>query len=158
MKKTLYFIFILILLSNCTLKNITNHHGVHFLDKKEKQLIINKTNRNEIFELLGYPVTKSSFDNDLYIYIERKTSGTKLIRLGKKKLLVNNALLLEVDDRGILLKKNFYDMNSMNKIDFDKSYTDADYSKKSFIYSFLSSLRNKIDDPLGKKRKKINSR
>ena len=68
--------------------------------------------------------------------------------------MINNILLLEVDDRGILIYKNLLDINQMNDIAFEKVFTNVDYSKKTFIYNFLSSLRNKINDPLGKKRKK----
>jgi len=134
------------------LNKIVNHHGVHNLEKKQKNLKINYTNKNEIYELIGPPSTKSSFDNDIYIYIERKTTGTKLTKLGKKKLLVNDVLVLEIDNTGILLSKKFYNKDDMNKINFEETITGVDYSKKSFIFNVLSSLRQKIDDPLGKKR------
>ncbi len=116
--------------------------------------MINKTNKNDIFALIGPPSTKSTFDNDVYIYIERKTSSTKLSKLGKKRLIKNDVLVLEIDNKGILLTKNFYNKNDMNELDFDKNITGVNYSKRSFIYNFLSSVRQKIDDPLGKKRSK----
>ena len=128
------------------------HHGVHNLEKKQTKLKINYTNKNEIFKLIGPPSTKSSFDNDIFIYIERKTSSSKLTKLGKKKLLMNNVLVLEVDNRGVLLSKKFYDKEDMQNINFDEDTTNINYSKKSFIYNILFSLRQKIDDPLGKKR------
>jgi len=134
------------------LNKIVNHHGVHNLEKKQKNLKINYTNKNDIYELIGPPSTKSSFDNDVYIYIERKTTGTKLTKFGKKKLLVNDVLVLEIDNMGILLSKKFYNKDDMNKINFEETITGVDYSKKSFIFNVLSSLRQKIDDPLGKKR------
>ena len=150
MKKIL--ILILIFLASCSLNKIVNHHGVHNLEKKQKNLKINYTNKNDIYELIGPPSTKSSFDNDVYIYIERKTTGTKLTKFGKKKLLVNDVLVLEIDNMGILLSKKFYNKDDMNKINFEETITGVDYSKKSFIFNVLSSLRQKIDDPLGKKR------
>ena len=61
-------------------------------------------------------------------------------------------MVLEIDNTGILLSKKFYNKNDMNKIVFDENETGINYSKRSFIYSFLSSVRQKIDDPLGKKR------
>jgi len=125
---------------------------VHNLNKKQMKLIINKTNKNDIVKLIGPPSTKSSFDNDVYIYIERKTSSSKLSKLGKKELLMNNVLVLEIDRKGILMSKKFYNKDDMQDIDFDKNFTAVNYSQKSFIYNFLSSLRQKIDDPLGKKR------
>mgnify|MGYP001371227517 FL=1 len=128
------------------------HHGVYSLEKKQTKLKVNTTNKNEIIKLIGPPSTKSTFDNDIFIYIERKTSTSKLIKLGKKNLIVNNVLVLEIDNKGILLSKKFYNKNDMKKLKFDESETGINQSKKSFIYNFLSSVRQKIDDPLGKKR------
>jgi len=142
----------LILLASCTLNKVVKHHGVHNLEQKQTKLKINQTNKNDIIKLIGPPSTKSTFDNDVYIYIERKTSGSKLVKLGKKKLIKNDVLVLEIDSKGILLAKNFYNKDEMNNIRFDDDVTSINYSKKSFIYNFLSSVRQKIDDPLGKKR------
>ena len=150
MKKIL--ILSIILLASCSLNKIVQHHGVHNLEKKQEKLKINQTNKNEILALIGPPSTKSTFDNDVYIYIERKTSGSKLTKLGKKKLIKNDVLVLEVDNKGILLTKKFYNKNDMKELNFDENITGINYSKKSFIYNFLSSVRQKIDDPLGKKR------
>jgi len=142
----------LIFLTNCTLNKVVQHHGVHNLEKKQVNLKINTTNKNDIIELIGPPSTINTFDNDIYIYIERKTSSSRLTRLGKKVLITNNVLVLEVDNKGILLSKKFYNKDDMNNINFDENITGINYDKKSFIYNFLSSVRQKIDDPLGKKR------
>ena len=150
--KNFLFLIILILISNCSIKKVVKHHGVHNLEKKQAKLLINETNRNDIINLIGPPSSKSSFDKDLLIYIERKTSSSKLTKLGKKELLANNVLLLELDNRGLLVNKKFYNMNDMKKIQFDKNNTEIAYKKNTFIYDFLFSLRQKIDDPLGKKR------
>ena len=150
--KNILIIAIFFIISNCSLNNVVHHHGVHNLEKKQSKLRINFTNKNDIIKLIGPPSTKSSFDNDVYIYIERKTSGSKLTKLGKKKLLMNNVLVLEIDNKGLLLSKKFYDKNDMNNIKFDEQITEANYTKKSFVYNFLYSLRQKINDPLGKKR------
>ena len=115
-------LFILILstyLAGCKLNKIVNHHGVHNLEQKQTELKINYSNKNDIIRLIGPPSTKSTFDNDVYIYIERKTSNTKLSKLGKKKLIKNDVLVLEIDNTGILLSKKFYNKEDMNKIKFD---------------------------------------
>ena len=145
-------IFFLIL--NCSFNKVIQNHGVHNLEKKQAKLKLNETNKNDIFKIIGPPSTKSTFDNDIYIYIERKTSSSKLTKLGKKKLITNNVLVLEIDEKGILISKKFYNKEDMNKIEFNTDITQANFSKKSFINSFLQSLRQKIDDPLGKKRAK----
>jgi len=147
-----YFIILLFLLTNCSLNKVVIHHGVHNLEKKQTKLKLNYSNKNDIIKLIGPPSTKSSFDTEIFIYIERKTSSAKLTRLGKKKLLANNVLVLELNNMGVLIDKKFYNKDDMNKIKFDENSTSINYSKKSFIYTFLQSLRQKIDDPLGKKR------
>ena len=82
------------------------------------------------------------------------------MKFGKKKIYVNNVLLLEIDNKGLLAKKDFLDVADMKKIDFVDDETEISYSKRSFVYDFLSSMRQKVNDPLGvraKKRKKIKS-
>ena len=152
--KKIYLLIIFILISNCSLKKVVKHHGVHNLEKKQTKLKVNQSNKNDIINLIGPPSTKSKFDNDLYIYIERKTSTSKLRKLGKKVLLENNVLILDIDSRGILIAKQFYNKEDMNKILYDKNLTIANHSKRSFIYNFFYTLRQRIDDPRGMKRSK----
>ena len=152
MKKIFNLIVLFLFISSCTLNKVIKHHGVHFLEKKSEKLVIGKTNKNDIFELLGPPSTKGSFDEELWIYIEIQTSSSKLSKLGKKKLLKNNILLLDIDNRGILSKSIFIDKDKMNEIKFSEDTTQMSYSKNSFIYEFLYSVRQKINDPLGKRK------
>jgi outer membrane protein assembly factor BamE (lipoprotein component of BamABCDE complex) len=150
--KILILIFFFIL-SNCTLNKVNKHHGVHFLKKKNESLIVKKTNKNDIIKLLGQPSTESKFDNDLWIYIEREITRGRLLNLGKNILIKNNVLILEIDNRGILLSKKFNNMDDMKEIQFSEDETTQISKKNDFIYSFLSSLRQKINDPLGKRKK-----
>ena len=154
MKKIILLLSISLILSNCNIKKKIDHHGVHMLEKKNKLLKINKSNKNDIIKILGPASTESSFDNDLLFYIERKMTTKSLIKLGQRKILVNNVLIVELDDRGLLVKKEFYDLNKMNDIEFIKNTTNVNYQKVNFVYDFLSSMRQKVNDPLGKRRKK----
>ena len=122
----------------------------------EKLIILNVSNKNDTVKVLGQPATKGMTDNNLWIYIERTRTRGKLTKLGRTYLKKNNVLVLEINKKGILLSKNFYDKNDMNNISFNENITGVNYSKRSFIYSFLNSVRQKIDDPLGKKRIKSN--
>ena len=161
MIKILYIIFLSIVITNCSFKEVVHHHGVPFLEKKQELLLINKTNVNDIKKILGNPSTRSKFDNDLWIFIERKQSQSKFIKLGQMKISTNNVLVLEIDNYGILKKKSFYNRDDMKTITIAKETTEAGFQKKTFIYSFLASMRQKINDPLGqraKKRKEINQR
>ena len=148
-------IILTLFLSNCKLNKVVNHHGIHNLELKSKDLLVNKTNVNDINKILGPPSSTSYFDNDVFMYLERKTSNSKLLKLGKKKLLVSNVLLLEIDKRGMLINKEFLDMNDLNKLKISQKETGINTSKQSFISEALSNVIDKIDDPLGKKRGSI---
>ena len=140
---------------------MVKHHGVPFLEKKQASLILNKSNANDIRKILGNPSTRSKFDNDIWIYIERRQTQSELKKFGKMKIYKNDILVLEIDNYGILKKKQFYKLNDMEKIKVVKEVTESKFSKNSFIYDFLSSMRQKINDPLGvraKKRKEISQR
>ena len=147
--------------TNCSFKPVVKHHGVPFLEKKQLSLIVNKSNKNDIKKILGNPSTTSKFDKDVWIYIERKQTQSKISNLGKMKISKNDVLVLEIDDYGILRKKDFYNKEDMQNIKVVEATTEAGFQRNSFIYDFMSSMRQKINDPLGqraKKRKEINQR
>ena len=139
-------------ISNCSFNLVDDHHGVFFIEKKMKKIQVDTTNKNDLIKIFGEPSTKSTFDNDVWIYIERKITNTHF--LGKRELIVNNVLVLEIDERGLLAKIDFYDIEDMKKINFDRDNTQIAYGKKSFIYDFLASIRQKINDPLGVRKKR----
>ena len=145
-------IILSIFLTNCKLNKVVNHHGIHNLEAKSKELLINQTNINQIRNLLGPPSSTSYFDEDILIYLERKTSNSKLLKLGKKKLIANNVLLLEVDNRGMLINKEFLNQDDLNKLKFTNKTTKTIADQDSFVSRALSGVITKIDDPLGKKR------
>ena len=157
-----FLIFIsTILLTNCTFKKVDKHHGVPFLEEKQKLLVVNDTNKNEIRKILGSPSTTSKFDNDVWIYIERKLTQTELKNLGRMKINKNDVLVLEIDSKGVLKNKSFYNKDDMENIQIADATTQDGFRKKSFIYDFMSSMRQKLDDPLGmraKKRRELSQR
>ena len=131
------------------------------MEKKQALLFINKNNTNDILEILGVPSTKSKFDTDVWIYIERKQTQSKFRNLGQMKIFKNDILVLEIDKNGMLKKKSFYNIEDMQNIKIAEDTTQSAYGKNSFIYDFMSSMRQKINDPLGvraKKRKEISQR
>ena len=145
-------ILIFLLLSNCQRNPVINTHGVPFLDIKQKNLIIKKTNKNDVKKILGHPSTVGIFDNSIWIYIERTRTRGKLLKFGQNVTSKNNVLALEFNEYGILIKKDFYNKNQINKINFTKNTTDTITREKNFIYSFLSSLRQKINKPVNRKK------
>ena len=161
MIKILYIILFSLIVANCSFKKVVKHHGVPFLEKKQTSLIVNETNKNDIRKILGNPSTTSKFDNDIWIYIERKQTQSELKNLGRMKIYKNDVLVLEIDDYGILKKKEFFNKDDMEDIKVVEATTEAGFKRNSFIYDFMSSMRQKINDPLGvraKKRKEISQR
>jgi len=154
MIKILYIIFISLIVANCSFKKVVKHHGVPFLEKKQTLLIVNKTNKNDIKKILGKPSTTSKFDKDVWIYIERKQSQSELKNLGQMKIFKNDILVLEIDKYGILKKKEFYNKDNMKNLKIVEGTTKSGFKRNSFIYDFMSSMRQKINDPLGKRAKK----
>jgi len=132
----IYFIIIFLFISNCSFNKAIKHHGVNFLEKKQEKLILKTTNKNDIVKILGPPSTKSTFDNDVWIFIERKTTTKKLFKLARKKILVNNVLVLEIDSYGLLVKKEFYNMEKMNDLDFSKRKTEI-HIQKNHLFMIL---------------------
>ena len=153
MKTFINLLLIFLFITSCSFNKVIKKHGVRNLEKKQDKLILFTSNSNDIIQVLGPPSTKSTFDNDIWIFIEREITHEKIIKLGKEKLITNNVLIVEIDSKGILVEKIFYDINKMNDLNFSKMKTQQKFTKKSFIYDFLSSMRQKINDPLGKRKK-----
>ena len=146
MKKTIFFLLAcLIFFTGCQRREIIKTHGIAYLEKREKLIILNKSNKNDAINVLGHPATKGMSDDNLWIYIERTTTRGKFFKLGRSYLKKNNVLILEFDKYGVLNKKKFYDKENMKEINFAKAITANDVRKENFIYSFLSSIRQKME-------------
>ena len=146
MKKNIYLLgFILFVIIGCQRHEVIKTHGISYLDKREKLIIVNKTNKNDAITILGQPATKGMVDDNLWIYIERTRTRGKLFKLGRNYLKKNNVLVLDFDKYGILKKKEFYNKEKMNKLTFTKETTVNEIKKENFIYSFLSSVRQKMN-------------
>ena len=129
-------------------------YALSFYEKKFNKIQINKSNSNDIITIFGPPSTKSTFDNKVWIYIERKKTNKSIFKLGNQKIEKNNVVVLEINNKGILSKKEIYDIENMNKYKFSKKKTTKKYSKDSYIYGVLSSLRDKIDAPIKRQKSK----
>ena len=144
MKKIIYLLLILLFIISCQRKEVIRTHGISYLEKREKLIFVNKTNKNDTIDIFGRPSTKGMTDENLWIYVERTVTRGKMLRLGRNLLKKNNVLVLEFDKYGILKKKEFYDMHDMKKLTFEKNITENEIRKENFIYSFLSSIRQKM--------------
>ena len=143
-KNVYLLVIILFFITACQQNEVIKTHGIAYLDKREKLIIINKSNKNDTVNILGQPSTRGMTDDNLWIYIERTITRGKLLKFGRNYIKKNNVLVLEFDKYGILKKKEFYDKEKMKKVDFAKNITENDIRKQNFIYSFLSSIRQKM--------------
>ena len=152
-KKFIYFI-LFIFLFNCSTQKVTRIHGTLSLKSFENKIILNKTNTNDVLNLLGEPSTKSTFDDKIWIYIEQKKQNRSIIKLGKQYIKENNTLVLYFNSKGVVFKKEFYNKDKLKDVKFVKKKTIPKYSNNSFMYDFLSSFIDKINAPFRKKKKK----
>ena len=151
-KKFIYLILFIFLL-NCSAQKVTRVHGTLSLKNFENKIILNKSNTNDVINLLGEPSTKSSFDDMIWIYIEQKKQNKSIAKLGKQYIKENNTLVLYFNSKGILYKKELLNRDDLKNIKFAKKETVPIYSKNSFMYNFLSSFRDKINAPFRKNKK-----
>ena len=146
MKKYIYLsVIILFFITACKQREVTETHGIAYLEKREKLIIVKKSNKNDTINALGQPSTKGMTDDNLWIYIERTITRGSLLKLGRNYLKKNNVLVLEFDKYGILAKKEFYNKKKMKKIRFAKNVTENEIRKENFIQGFLSSVRQKME-------------
>ena len=144
LKKIFIYLIPFVILSNCQRNEVIKTHGIAYLEKREKLIIINKSNKNDATSVLGQPATKGMTNDNVWIYIERTRTRGKLLKLGQNQLAKNNVLVLEFNDNGILSYKKFLKKEYMQRIAFVRGVTLNEIKKENFVYSFLSSIRQKM--------------
>ena len=137
-------ILVFLTITNCQIQEPNKNHGILFLENRSKKIVVNKSNKNDIVKIIGQPHSKSINNEDIWIYLERTLTKGKYHKLGKHVLKENNTLVLQFDKYGILTSKKFYDLNDIKNIEFSKNKTNNELTKKSFVESFLSSVRQKM--------------
>jgi len=143
-KKLLLLTLITLFLNACSQNEVIKTHGVAYLIKREKLIIIKETNKNDTISILGQPSTKGMVNDNLWIYIERTQTKSGLLKLGRTHLKKNNVLIVEFNKYGIVERKEFYDISDMQDIEFAKNTTTNEIRKENFIIGFLSSVRQKM--------------
>ena len=141
-------IILFLIISGCSASKINKSHGVVGIEDKFSLLKLNEDNSNDIISLIGPPSTKSKFDKNLWIYIERKKVKKSIFKLGKEKYVSNNVLVLKIDNKGLLKDKKIYKLDDMNdNYKFSEDITTISYKNNSFIYNLLSSIKQRINAP-----------
>ncbi len=137
----LLFFFILI---SCKLQEPYKNHGILFLKNRSDKLELNKSNKNDVINIIGQPHAKSISDINEWVYIERVLTKGKYHQLGRNVLKTNNILVLNFNKYGILENKRFFDKNDKEVVKFSQKQTENDLVKKSFIQDFLQSIKTKM--------------
>ena len=140
----LFIIFLTVFLSNCQKNRVIKTHGIFYLQNRAILLKVQSSNRNDVIKILGKSHSKSLYEQNTWIYIERTKTRGKLFKLGRNVLLNNNVLVLKFDKYGILEEKLFYDKKKMNEYKFAKAETKNTVRRGSFVRSFVNSLRQKM--------------
>ena len=138
------YLFFFILIVNCQLKEASNTHGILFLENRSNKITVDKSNKNDVINIIGQPHSKSIDNENEWIYIERVYIKGEYHKLGRNLLKSNNVLYLKFDRYGILKNKQLLKKEDINKIAFSNKETTNDLSKSSFVEKLFSSLRAKM--------------
>ena len=144
--KYIYFL-IFIFIVNCTGNKVSNYHGAKSLEIKYEKIHINKTNKNDLVDLIGPPSSISDFDENKWFYFERLKTNQSLFKLGAQKISINNVLIVKLNKFGILEEKKILNLNDMNDLKYFKKTTNKAFKKENLMYNVFSSLREKINAP-----------
>ena len=137
----------LIFIINCSGNKVSNYHGVKRLETKFSQIHVNTSNKNDILKIIGPPSSISDFNKNKWFYFERLKSNQSLIKLGAQKIKKNNILIVELNNKGVLIDKKLLSINNMNDLKYLETTTQKDFKNTNFMFNLLSSLREKINAP-----------
>ena len=150
----IFFILLFLFTLNCSTNKVRNNHGFTSLNGKFEKILINKTNKNDILQIIGPPSSISIFDKNKWFYIQRLKKNQSLIKLGIKKIEKNNILIVKFNNKGILMEKKNIKLNDMNDIKYVKTITEKDFKQNNILFNIFSSLREKANAPTRNRAKK----
>ena len=149
--KYIFLTFIFFFTLNCSLNKVSNSHGSRFIEAKYDKIILNKTNKNDIRNLIGPPSSISEFNGN-WFYIERKKTNSSLFKMGKKKIHSNNIIILEFNSMGLVSNKDLLSIEDMNDLKRAEKITKKNYGQDNVLYDILTTLREKINAPTRRNR------
>ena len=138
------FISIFIFLTGCQLQDPDKNHGIIFLENRSQKLVVNQTNKNDVIKIIGNPHSTSIENDNIWIYLERTLTKGKYHKLGRHVLKTNNVLVLYFDKYGVLKTKEIYNKDDIKNVKFSTKKTDNKLSQRSFVETFLQSIKQKM--------------
>ena len=136
--------FSIFILTGCNIQEPLKTHGIIYLENRANKLTLNKTNKNDVIKIFGQPQIKNDKQLNSWIYLERTLTKGKYHKLGKHVLKDNNILILNFDKYGVLKEKKFLNKEDIKKIKFTEKTTDNELGQKSFVETFLQSVKQKM--------------
>ncbi len=133
-----------IILIGCQLQEPSKNHGIIFLKNRSDKLVINNSNKNDVLKVIGQPHSKSIDNDEIWLYFERTLSKGQYHKLGQNILKTNNVLVLKFNKYGILEQKKFFNKENKKDLKFTENITENDLSRKSFVQTFLQSIKQKM--------------
>ena len=143
-----FYILLFITIINCSGNKVSNFHGTKQLEKKYNDIVINKSNKNDILKIIGPPSTVSDFDENKWFYFERLKSNQTILKLGNQIIKKNNILIVELNNNGILRDKKLLNLNNMNDLKYVKNITRKEFKNDQLLYNIFTTLREKINAPI----------
>jgi len=143
----IFFIFLFLIITNCSSNKVANNHGFSSLDAKFNKITINKTNKNDIIKIIGPPSSISNFNKNKWFYIQRMKQNQSLFKLGIKKIEKNNILIVKFNNRGLLTEKKILKLSDMNDIKYVEDITEKEFKQNDFLFKIFSSLRERANAP-----------
>ena len=140
-------LLIVFFITACSSNKVSKNHGFISLENKLENIVIDKSNKNDIVEAIGHPSSISKFNSNKWFYIERKQTNQSLFKLGIKKISKNNILVIEFNNKGLVKNKKLVNLNDMNDLKYAKKITTKEFEQDNTIYNIFSSLREKVNAP-----------
>ena len=100
--------------------------------------------------MIGPPSSVSDFNN-VWFYLERNKSNQSIYKLGKKKILKNDILILEFNSMGLVSSKKLLRLQDMNDIKIAEKVTKKKFRTDNKIYDMLTTVRDKLNASRKKK-------
>ena len=139
-----FIIYSLLLISINSCQGRISNHGVLNIDNKIDTIIEKKLEKAEVEALLGPPSTVSAFEFNKWYYI---SNTIKHMAFYKPEIINHKIYEIIFNSENQAIEINYFDEKDLNKISYNKDYTDTKGNKKSLLHNILkgvgsSSMKN----------------
>ena len=142
-KKLALSTILLFFLTSCSTEPVRVTHGVPNLKNKYNSIFNEISNKNDVINIFGQTLLKEYPDESIWVYTETEKINNFF---GKKKIIINNIMVLEFNARGVLLSKNLIDYKNFKDFDYEKIMTKSFALNENFSKRFFASLRKRIQN------------